>query len=105
MKLKFDFNTKTHRNPYFIFVPPLFKIVDPGMKKTAKKPLNRIKIVLAQKSKTNKWLAEKLDVKAPTVSQWCGNKVQPALETFYQIAELLDVEVRKLFVPTKEQDD
>ena len=75
------------------------------MKKTAKKPLNRIKIVLAQKSKTNKWLAEKLNVKAPTVSQWCGNKVQPALETFYQIAELLDVEVRKLFVPTKEQDD
>jgi len=86
MKLKFDFNIKTYRNPYFIFVPPLFKIVDPGMKKTAKKPLNRIKI-------------------APTVSQWCGNKVQPALETFYQIAELLDVEVRKLFVPTKEQDD
>lgn len=75
------------------------------MNKTAKKSLNRIKIVLAQKSKTNKWLAEKLDVKAPTVSQWCGNKVQPSLETFYEIAALLDIEVRKLFVPTKEKDE
>lgn len=93
------------KNPYFIFVLSSFKIVSLGMNKKTKKPLNRIKIVLAQKSKTNKWLAEKLDVKAPTVSQWCGNKVQPALETFYQIAELLDVEVRKLFVPTKEHED
>jgi putative transcriptional regulator len=75
------------------------------MNKTDKKPLNRIKIVLAQKSKTNKWLAGKLDVKAPTVSQWCGNKVQPSVETFYRIAEMLDVEVRKLFVPTKEKDE
>ncbi|MBI1782051.1 MAG: helix-turn-helix transcriptional regulator [Sphingobacteriales bacterium] len=75
------------------------------MNETAKKPLNRIKIVLAQKSKTNKWLAGKLDVKAPTVSQWCGNKVQPSIETFYKIAEILDVEVRKLFVPTKEKDE
>lgn len=75
------------------------------MNKTDKKTLNRIKIVLAQKSKTNKWLAGKLDVKAPTVSQWCGNKVQPSVETFYRIAEILDVEVRKLFVPTKEKDE
>lgn len=73
--------------------------------RTKKKALNRIKIVLAQKSKTNKWLAEKLDVNPPTVSQWCGNKTQPALETFYQIAEVLNVEVRKLFVPTKEIDE
>jgi transcriptional regulator with XRE-family HTH domain len=73
--------------------------------RTKKKALNRIKIVLAQKSKANKWLAEKLDVNAPTVSQWCGNKTQPSLETFYQIAEVLNVEVRKLFVPTKEDDE
>ncbi len=73
--------------------------------RTKKKALNRIKIVLAQKSKANKWLAEKLDVNPPTVSQWCGNKTQPSLETFYQIAEILDVEVRKLFVPTKEKDE
>jgi transcriptional regulator with XRE-family HTH domain len=93
------------KNPYFIFVLPLLKLWLLIMNKTVKKPLNRIKIALAQKSKTNKWLAEKLNVKAPTVSQWCGNKVQPALETFYQIAEILDVEVRKLFVPTKEKDE
>ncbi len=70
-----------------------------------KKAVNRIKIVLAQKSKSNKWLAEKLKVNAPTVSQWCRNKTQPALETFYQIAEILDVEVRKLIAPTKEKDE
>lgn len=74
-----------------------------GMKK-AKKALNRIKIVLAQKEKSNKWLAEKLKVNGPTVSQWCTNKAQPSLETFYLIAEVLDVEVRKLIQPTKEID-
>lgn len=74
-------------------------------KVSTKKALNRIKIVLAAKGRSNKWLAEKLNVNPPTVSQWCRNKVQPSLETFYKIAELLDVEVRKLFVPTKESDE
>jgi len=70
-----------------------------------KKALNRIKIWLAAKSKSNKWLAKELDVNDATVSQWCRNKTQPALETFYEIAKLLDIEVRKLFVPTKEKDE
>lgn len=70
-----------------------------------KKAFNRLKIILATKSKSNKWLAEQLDVNEATVSQWCRNKSQPSLETFYEIAKLLDVEVRKLFVPTKEEDE
>lgn len=69
------------------------------------KAANRLKIILAQKSKTNKWLAQKLGVNEPTVSQWCTNNAQPSLETFYTIAAALDVEVRKLIVPTKEQED
>jgi putative transcriptional regulator len=89
---------------YAIFVQFRSKNRIMRMKK-AKKALNRIKIVLAQKEKSNKWLAQKLKVNGPTVSQWCTNKAQPSLETFYQIAEALDVEVRKLFVPTKEIDD
>lgn len=69
------------------------------------KAANRLKIILAQKSKTNKWLAQQLGVNEPTVSQWCTNNAQPSLETFYAIAAALDVEVRKLIVPTKEQED
>ncbi|GAB5524553.1 MAG: hypothetical protein Roseis2KO_24250 [Roseivirga sp.] len=63
---------------------------------------NRIKIVLAEKEKSAKWLAEQLGKDKSTVSRWSTNDMQPAIETFYKIAEILDVEVRKLFVPTKE---
>jgi putative transcriptional regulator len=70
-----------------------------------KKPLNRIKVILAQKEKSNRWLASKLGVGDNTVSQWCRNKTQPSLETFFAIAKLLDVEVRKLIQPTKEKDE
>lgn len=69
-----------------------------------KRNLNRIKLVLVEKEKTNKWLASKLKVNEATVSKWCTNTVQPSVETFYKIAELLDVEVRKLFVATKETE-
>lgn len=77
------------------------------MKKNEQTPVpqNRIKMYLALKDKSNKWLAGELDVNEPTVSLWCKNKVQPDLKTFYHIAFLLDIEVRKLFVPTKEKDD
>ncbi|HSH65964.1 MAG TPA: helix-turn-helix transcriptional regulator [Bacteroidia bacterium] len=66
---------------------------------------NRLRIVLAQQRKNNKWLADELGVNEPTVSNWVTNKAQPRLETFYQIAFLLKVEVRKLFVPTIEKDE
>ena len=53
--------------------------------------LNRIKVMLAEKKKTNKWLAEQLDVNPATVSKWCTNASQPSLESLVKIAELLDV--------------
>jgi DNA-binding Xre family transcriptional regulator len=53
--------------------------------------INRIKVVLADKRKTNKWLAEQLDVAQSTVSKWCTNDAQPSLETLMQIARLLEV--------------
>lgn len=62
---------------------------------------NRIKIVLAEKDKSAKWLAQQLDKDKSTVSRWCTNDMQPTVETFYKIAEILDVEVRELFVATK----
>lgn len=60
------------------------------------KKLNRIKAVLADKDKTNKWLAEQLGKDPATVSKWCTNASQPPLETLLMIAKLLDVEVNDL---------
>ncbi|MDY4753269.1 MAG: helix-turn-helix transcriptional regulator [Prevotella sp.] len=58
--------------------------------------INRIKVVLADKKRTNKWLAEQLGKDPATVSKWCTNKAQPALETIIEIAKLLEVEVADL---------
>lgn len=58
--------------------------------------INRIKVMLAEKNKTNKWLAEELKKDPATVSKWCTNKMQPGLETLLQIANLLEVDVKEL---------
>ena len=63
--------------------------------------INRIKVVLAENKKTNKWLADALGKNAATVSRWCTNESHPAVETFYQIAKLLDIDIRELFNKTK----
>jgi DNA-binding Xre family transcriptional regulator len=60
------------------------------------KDINRIKVVLADKKKTNKWLAEQLGRDPATVSKWCTNSCQPSLETLLKIAKLLDVEPGEL---------
>lgn len=65
---------------------------------TEKKKLNRIKAVLAEKAKTNLWLAEKLGVNKTTVSKWCTNVVQPTAENLFAIADALKVDVRELLV-------
>lgn len=61
-----------------------------------KEDINRIKVVLAEKKRTNKWLAEQLGKDPATVSKWCTNTSQPALETIIEIAKLLEVEVADL---------
>ena len=66
------------------------------------KDVNRLKIVLVEKKKTNKWLAEQLNVNPSTVSKWCTNTSQPPLDTLLQIFQLLKVEVTELIrVPQK----
>ena len=67
----------------------------------SKQRYNRIKIVLVEKEQSAKWLAEQLGKDKSTVSRWCTNDMLPSIETFYQIAEVLDIEVRELIVPTK----
>jgi len=66
-----------------------------------KRIFNRIKSVLAEKGKTNLWLAEALEMNKTTVSKWCTNDVQPSMETLFEIAEALNVDVRELIVSTK----
>ena len=66
------------------------------MDKEATKPLNRIKVVLAEKGKPNKFLSDNLGVAPTTVSKWVTNTCQPPIETFVKIAKLLDVELAEL---------
>ena len=65
--------------------------------------INRIKVVLVEKKKTNKWLAEQLGKDAATISKWCTNSAQPSLETLLEIAKVLDVDPRELIVPIDSQ--
>ena len=60
------------------------------------KDINRIKVGLADKKRTNKWLAEQLGKDPATVSKWCTNSCQPTLETLVKIAKLLNVELTEL---------
>ncbi len=58
--------------------------------------LNRLKVVLAEKKRTNKWLSEQLNITPSTVSKWCTNTSQPDLENLMKIAKLLNVELTDL---------
>lgn len=63
-----------------------------------RKKFNRLKLVLVEKEKSNKWLAEKLKKSETTVSNWCTNSRQPSIETLISIAEILEVEVETLLI-------
>lgn len=60
------------------------------------KDINRLKIVLAEQKRTNKWLAEQLGKDQGTVSKWCTNTCQPDIATLMRIAGLLKVDLNKL---------
>ena len=60
------------------------------------KDINRLKVVLAEKKRTNKWLAEQLGKDPGTVSKWCTNTMQPNLETLLEKAKALEVDVKDL---------
>ncbi len=66
------------------------------------KDINRLKVVLAEKKRTNKWLAEQLGKDQAMVSKWCTNTTQPSLEMLMKIAKVLEVEVKELL---REQTD
>ena len=62
----------------------------------AKMDINRLKVVLAEKKRTNKWLSEQLGKDPGTISKWCTNTSQPDLETLVKIARLLEVDLNEL---------
>ena len=63
--------------------------------------INRLKIILAEKEKTNKWLAEKLGKSEVTVSRWVSNENQPSMETLLVISKLLDIDIKELLNSSK----
>lgn len=60
--------------------------------------INRLKLVLVEKKKTSKWLAEQLGVNASTVSKWCTNSSQPDIASLLKISDLLEVDIKELIV-------
>ena len=74
-----------------IFVPYNNKVQD-----METKDLNRLKVVLAEKKRTNKWLAEQLGKDPATVSKWCTNSAQPNLENLVEISKCLEVDINEL---------
>lgn len=69
------------------------------------KDLNRIKVVLVEKKRTNKWLAEQLGKDPATISKWCTNSSQPDLATLARVAVLLEVDVKDLLNSTQPKDN
>tara|TARA_R110002050_G_scaffold4573_3_gene22174 strand:+ start:18804 stop:19010 length:207 start_codon:yes stop_codon:yes gene_type:complete len=67
----------------------------------SKKKWNRLKLVLVENEKSNKWLAEKLQKSETTVSNWCTNSRQPSVPTLIQMADVLGVEVGTLLITGK----
>ncbi|OPC06373.1 transcriptional regulator [Elizabethkingia ursingii] len=67
--------------------------------------INRLKVVLAEKNKTNRWLAEQLGKSEVTISRWCTNEVQPSMETLFQIAILLNIDIKELLNSTKQRKE
>jgi len=60
--------------------------------------LNRIKVVLAEKDKTGRWLAAQIGKSDCTVSKYINQRVQPDLKTLNEIAHVLGVDVTELLV-------
>lgn len=66
-----------------------------------KERINRLKVVLVEQQRTNKWLAEQLGKDPATVSKWCTNSVQPDVKTLLEIARHLNVDVKELLNSSK----
>ena len=71
----------------------------------SREQVNRLKIVLAQEQKSNKWLAEQLGKDQATISKWVTNASQPDLKNLLRIAKALNVDVARLLNTEVVNDD
>lgn len=74
----------------------LYTIINDLKSQKAMEDINRIKIVLVEKKRTGKWLAEQLGKDPSTISKWCSNSSQPSLEALTAVAEILNMDRRDL---------
>lgn len=65
--------------------------------------INRIRVVLAERNKTNRWLAEQMGKSEITISRWVQNKTQPSLEQLLQVAQILSVSPKDLINEVKSE--
>lgn len=65
--------------------------------------MNRIKVTLVEKQKTNRWLAEQMGKSENTISRWCSNKSQPSIAQLIKIASLLNIDAKDLLETTLER--
>jgi putative transcriptional regulator len=70
---------------------------------TEKVNLNRLRIILAERNVKNIWLADKLGVTEGTVSNWVNNKIQPSLDTLYEISLIFEIDLKDLVESTLKQ--
>lgn len=67
-----------------------------------KQDINRLKVVLAKKKRTNRWLAAQLGKNEATISKWCTNSTQPSLDDLVAIAKCLEVDMKDLLNSVKD---
>lgn len=70
----------------------------PNIEEMANKDLNRLKLILVEKKRTGKWLAEQLGKDQTTISKWCTNCNQPDVETLIKMAKLLEVDINEILI-------
>ncbi len=61
-----------------------------------KKNFNRLKVVLIEQKRTNRWLADQLNKDEATISKWCTSTSRPSLETLFAIAKVLGMQVQDI---------
>jgi len=61
-----------------------------------KKINNRLRVILAEQVKTNRWLADQMGVSEMTISRWTTNKIQPSIAQFVALSKILNVELKDL---------
>lgn len=71
----------------------------------SREQVNRLKIVLAEEQKSNKWLDEQLGKDQATISKWVTNASQPDLKNLLRIAKALNVDVARLLNTEVVKDD